>query len=111
MIEIGLLVALGFLIASLLAVLFAGPFWRRAVRLTTRRIEATMPMSLTDIQAEKDQIRAEYAVELRRAEIARDREKENAARFLVERNKHRVEIAELKNRIDAPGGRGCRTRQ
>ena len=101
MIEIGLLVALGFLVASLLAVLFAGPFWRRAVRLTTRRIEATMPMSLADIQAEKDQIRAEYAVELRRAEIARDREKENAARFLVERNKHRVEIAELKNEIDA----------
>lgn len=101
MIEYGLLVALGFFIASFLAILFAGPFWRRAVRLTKKRLEATMPMSIADIQAEKDQIRADCAVRIRRAEMARDREKENAARFLVERNKFKVEIGDLKARIDA----------
>jgi chromosome segregation ATPase len=101
MIEYALLVAVGFLLAGLLALLFAGPFWRRAVRLTTKRLEATMPMSPADIQADKDQLRAEYAVEIRRLEMAYEREKEHAARFLVERNKHKVEIAEMKARLKA----------
>lgn len=99
MIEYAMLIALGFLAASILAVLFAGPFWRRAVRLTKKRLEATMPMTIADIEADKDRLRAEYAVRLRRLEMAHDREKENAARFLVERNKHRVEINELKEQV------------
>ncbi len=101
MIEYALLVALGFLVAGILALLFAGPFWRRAVRLTTKRLEATMPMSIADIHADKDQMRAEYAVEIRRLEIAHDREKEHAARYLVERNKHKVEIGEMKTQLKA----------
>ena len=66
MIDIGMYVALGFLLASLLALIVAPAFWRRAVRLTKRRIEMTMPMSASDIQADKDQLRAEFAIELRR---------------------------------------------
>lgn len=99
MIEYAMFAALGFLVASILAVLFAGPFWNRAVRLTKKRLEATMPLSLADIRADKDHLRAQHAVELRRLEIAHDREKENAARFLIERNKAKVEIAELKSKL------------
>lgn len=101
MIEYALLVALGFLLAGMLTLLFAGPFWRRAVRLTTKRLETTLPMSLADIQADKDQLRAEYAVEIRRLEMAHDREKEHAARYLVERNKYKVEIAGLASQLAA----------
>lgn len=101
MIQNIMFVVLGFFLAGLLALLFAGPFWRRAVRLTTKRLEATMPMSVADINADKDQLRAEYAIRVRRLEIAHEREKDNAARFLVERNKHKVTIAELKNEIKA----------
>lgn len=101
MIEYALLVALGFLLAGLLTLLFAGPFWRRAVRLTTKRLETTLPMSLADIQADKDQLRAEYAVEIRRLEMAHDREKGHAARYLVERNKYKVEIAGLTSQLAA----------
>ena len=43
MIDIGMYVALGFLLASLLALMVAPAFWRRAVRLTKRRVEMTMP--------------------------------------------------------------------
>ncbi len=99
MIQYVMLVALGFFLAGLLTLLFAGPFWRRAVRLTTKRLEATMPMSVADIQADKDQLRAESAIRIRRLEIAHEREKEKAARYLVERNKHKVTIAELKNEL------------
>lgn len=101
MIQMALLVALGFLAASLLAILFAGPFWRRAERLTEKRIAATMPISPGDIRADKDRLRAEYAVRLRRLEMAHEKERDNAARFLIERNRHRIEIGELNNRIAA----------
>ncbi len=97
MIDIGLYAALGFLIASLLALMLAPPLWNRAVRLTTRRLESTMPMSITDIQADKDQLRAEYAIRLRRVEVALEKAKEKATRELVESNKRRIEIAELRN--------------
>jgi hypothetical protein len=100
MIDVAMYAALGFLVASLLALMLAPPLWKRAVRLTTRRVEATMPMSVSDIQADKDQLRAEFAIELRRVEVARDRARDKAARELVEANKRRVEIAELKTAFD-----------
>src|SRR3990172_3358184 len=95
MIDIGMYVALGFLLASLLALMVAPAFWRRAVSLTKRRVEMTMPMSASDIQADKDQLRAEFAIELRRVEVALEKAKDKAARELVEANKRRVEIAVL----------------
>jgi hypothetical protein len=87
--------ALGFLVGCLLALMLAPPLWNRAVKLTTRKLEATMPMSLNDIQADKDQLRAEFAIELRKVEVALDKTKEKAARELIEANKRRVEIAVL----------------
>ena len=105
MIDVGMYAALGFLIASLLALMLAPPLWNRAVRLTTRRLEATMPMSVADIQADKDQLRAEFAIELRRVEVALEKAKDKAARELVEANKRRVEVAEVKVELDAAKGR------
>src|SRR3990170_4665662 len=87
--------ALGFLLGCLLALMLAPPLWNRAVKLTTRKLEATMPMSLNDIQADKDQLRAEFAIELRKVEVALGKAKERAARELIEANKRRVEIAVL----------------
>jgi predicted nucleic acid-binding Zn-ribbon protein len=105
MIDIGMYVALGFLLASLLALIVAPAFWRRAARLTKRRIEMTMPMSASDIQADKDQLRAEFAIELRRVEVALEKAKDKAARELVEANKRRVEISEIKSELEGTKGR------
>ncbi len=92
--------ALGFLLGCLLALMLAPPLWNRAVKLTTRRLEATMPMSLVDIQADKDQLRAEFAIEIRKVEVALDKAKEKAARELIEANKRRVEIQMLKTELE-----------
>ena len=105
MIDIGMYVALGFLLASLLALMVAPAFWRRAVRLTRRRVEMTMPMSASDIQADKDQLRAEFTIELRRVEVALEKAKDKAARELVEANKRRVEISEIKTELEGTRGR------
>jgi predicted RNase H-like nuclease (RuvC/YqgF family) len=104
MIDAVMFAALGFLVASLLALMLAPPLWHRAVRLTTRRLEATMPMSVTDIQADKDQLRAEYAIELRRVEVALEKAKDKAARELVQANKRRVEISVLNQELGAAKG-------
>ena len=93
--------ALGFLLGCLLALMLAPPLWNRAVKLTTRKLEATMPMSLNDIQADKDQLRAEFAIELRKVEVALDKAKEKATRELIEANKRRVEIAMLNTDLSA----------
>src|SRR4029079_7129427 len=105
MIDIGMYVALGFLLASLLALMVAPAFWKRAVRLTRRRVETTMPISAADIQADKDQLRAEFAIELRRVEVALEKAKDKAARELVEANKRRVEISEIKTELEGTRGR------
>ncbi|GHD12042.1 hypothetical protein ACFOEZ_08795 [Tianweitania populi] len=79
---------LGFLVAGLLAILIAPAFRRRAERLTRQRLEATLPMSLNEMQAERDRVRAEYAVEVRRVEADAKSQKSKA-------NERSVEVARL----------------
>jgi chromosome segregation ATPase len=60
---------LGVLACGFVVVLFAPAVLRRAVRLTRRRLEATMPLTKTEIVAEKDGVRAELAMAARRLEM------------------------------------------
>jgi len=69
LIELILYFTLGFLSAAFLVALMAPAVWRRAVRLTTRRIEASIPLTLDEIRADKDSLRAEHAMEARRLEM------------------------------------------
>ena len=73
MIEQVLIFGLGFLVAGLLWLILLPAFWNRAVRLTRERIERALPMSLNEISAEQDRLRASFAVEQRRAEQAVER--------------------------------------
>jgi len=68
LIEQVMIFALGFLTAGLLALLFLPAFWRRAVRLSTRRLEMLMPLSMDEVIAERDGVRAEAAMRERRLE-------------------------------------------
>ena len=66
MIESIMLFGIGFLVASLLGLVVVPLVHNRAVRLTVRRLEAATPLSMAEIQAEKDQLRAEFAMSTRR---------------------------------------------
>lgn len=68
MIEQIMYFALGLLMAALVTIALLPALWRRAVRLTQSQLEATLPLSPEEIAAEKDQLRAAHAVELRRME-------------------------------------------
>jgi chromosome segregation ATPase len=60
--------ALGFLAATLIALLVIPAINQRAERLAWRRAEALFPMSISELTAEKDHLRAEFAVLQRRIE-------------------------------------------
>lgn len=68
MIEQIMYFALGMLVAALVTIALLPALWRRAVRLTRARLEATMPLTPSEIAAEKDQLRARFAVDIRRKE-------------------------------------------
>jgi chromosome segregation ATPase len=80
--------ALGFLAAGLIALAAAPAFWRRAIRLSTRRLEMQLPLSPDEILAGRDLLRAEFAVERRRLE-----QKAEALNHL-----HAADMAELGRR-------------
>lgn len=70
MIEPVLYFTLGLLTSGLLALMIAPAIWSRAVRLTRRRIEASQPLTLAEIKADRDQLRADFAVTARRLELS-----------------------------------------
>jgi len=61
--------AIGFLVASLLGLVLVPLVHNRAVRLTAKRLEATTSLSQAELQAEKDHLRAEFAVRARQLEL------------------------------------------
>ncbi|NLH80417.1 MAG: hypothetical protein GX458_06200 [Phyllobacteriaceae bacterium] len=69
-IDLAMWFALGVLAAGILALLLMGAVWRRAVRLTTRRVRAALPTDLDEVRAETDLMRAAHAREVRRFELA-----------------------------------------
>jgi chromosome segregation ATPase len=94
-IESILFFSLGFLCAGFLALMIAPAIWRRAVAMTRRRIEASVPLSLADIEADKDRMRAEFAMSTRRLEMSIKAFKEKAAVQVIEINRNRDELKRL----------------
>ena len=94
-----MLVALGFLAASLLGLLVASAFWSRAVRLTTARIKQSMPVSEPEIKADRDRLRAEYAIKVHKLETQLDQAKLERARQLIEINRRDASISTLETDV------------
>jgi hypothetical protein len=90
-----MLVVLGFLGASLLGLLVASAFWSRAVRLTTARIKQSMPVSEPEIKADRDKLRAEYAIKVHKLETQLEHAKLARARQLIEINRRDASISTL----------------
>lgn len=82
MIQPALFFALGALSVALVALLAAPGFRRSAERAAKRRLEAGMPMSMNEIEAGKDALRAEFAAATARfeqdARTLRDKHNEQA---------------------------------
>lgn len=75
---------LGFACAAFAAVLLVPLVWRRAARLTRKRLEATLPISINDVRAERDELRAEFSIAERTLERGIDQARQHAAEVRVE---------------------------
>ncbi len=96
MIEPIMFFAIGFLVASLFGLVLIPLVHNRAVRLTMRRLEAATPLSMAEIQADKDQLRAEFAMSTRRLELSVEQMKAKTTSQLAELGKKTDAINRLK---------------
>jgi chromosome segregation ATPase len=96
MVEPIMYLAIGFLVAMLLGLMIVPLIHNRAVRLTTRRMEAATPLSMAEIQADKDQLRAEFAMSARRLEMSVDQLKHKTTSQLAELGKKTDAINRMK---------------
>ena len=115
MIEKIMYLGIGFLFAGLIGVAVMPLVHGRAVRLTIRRLEAALPQSMEEIQADKDLLRAEFAMSTRRLEMSVEQLKTKSTsqlaelgrkgdainRLKVERDALKVEIVALKTQVEA----------
>ncbi|MBO0757558.1 MAG: hypothetical protein J2P54_17040 [Bradyrhizobiaceae bacterium] len=96
MIEPIMLFGIGFLVASVIGLGIIPLVHNRAVRLTIRRLEAATPLSMVEIQADKDQLRAEFAMSTRRLEMSVEQLKAKTTSQLTELGKKSDAINRLK---------------
>jgi chromosome segregation ATPase len=87
---------LGLLVAGLMALVIMPAIWRRAVRLTKRRIEAATPISMAEFRADKDHLRADFALQTRRLELTIDNLRQRLSEQLGEVAQARVDAVQIK---------------
>ncbi|MGB3337842.1 MAG: hypothetical protein WBA73_11745 [Devosia sp.] len=92
--------ALGLLAASLVSLIILPAVWKRAVRLTKRRIEAATPITMAEFRADKDQLRAEFALSTRRLEMNVETLRKRLAEQLGDVNQKRSDLGMLKAERD-----------
>jgi predicted RNase H-like nuclease (RuvC/YqgF family) len=96
MVEPIMFFGIGFLFAALIGLIIIPLVQARAVRLTMRRLEAATPLSMAEIQADKDQLRAEFAMSTRRLEMSVEQMKAKTTSQLAELGKKSDAINRLK---------------
>ena len=98
-IQSAMLVVLGFSIAGLIACALAPAYRRRAARLATLELKRTMPLTEAEIAADKDRIRADYAIRVHRLETDLEHLTVENARQLVEINRRDARISALEGDV------------
>jgi hypothetical protein len=106
MIEALMYFGIGFLLAALSVLVVTPLVHGRAVRLTTRRVKATIPQSFAEVVADKDLLRAEFAMSTRRLETNVEQLKTKSANQLAELgskadaiNRLKVEVGTLREQL------------
>jgi chromosome segregation ATPase len=99
LIEQAMYFALGFLVAGLITLLFLPAFWRRALRLSMRRLQMLAPMSMEEVVAERDLLRADFAARERRLEQEMEAIKASKAFDMAAVGRHAARVAQAEARL------------
>ncbi len=95
-----MLFGIGLLAGCLLMLVFVPLVHKRAVRITTRNIVDVIPLAATQIQADKDQLRAQFAMAVRQLEHNIEDMKTRSASQLSQIGRRTVEINRLRVELD-----------
>jgi hypothetical protein len=98
MIEPVMLCGIGLLGGCLLMLAFLPVVHDRAVRLTKRQLAESTPMTVSEIQAEKDHLRAEFAMSVRRLEVRMEEMRVKAMNRTAD--KQHSEVSRLRVELD-----------
>lgn len=90
-----MLVMLGFLIAALIVVALLPAYRRRIERFTTEALKRSLPLTEEEIRADKDRLRADFAMEVHKRDRKLEAASLSAARQSVEINRRDAKIQEL----------------
>jgi chromosome segregation ATPase len=104
MIESIMFFAGGFLVAGLLGLALISSVHHRAVRLTQRRLQDSIPLSMTEIQADRDKLRAKFAMSARRLEMTVEQLEANVTNQRGEIARKSEAIARLKAQLAEKDG-------
>lgn len=99
-IETIMLFALGFILAALIAMFLGRGLWNYGVKIGQRRMQKLSPLSITEVQADRDRLRAEYAVMTRKLELRLDDLKDRMAEQMAEVSRNKTRIEDLHGEID-----------
>lgn len=99
-IQSAMLVALGFFTAGLIGFLLAPFYGRRTARIAMDKLRATMPLTSAEIVADKDRLRARYALTIHKLEQKLEKGAYAAARQRVELNRRDAGISELEGEVE-----------
>ncbi len=95
-----MLVGLGFLGALLLGLVVLPAYRRRMVRLTTLRIKRAMPLTEDEIRADKDRLRAEFAMVIHELDAKLEKGSLAVARQRVDINRRDAAISGLEGEVE-----------
>ncbi len=100
MIESLMLCAIGLLGGCLLMLFFLPVVHERAVRLTKKRLVEATPLTVNEIQAEWDALRAQFAMSVRHLEISMEEMRAKTATRHDGVGKHTAELSRLHLELD-----------
>ncbi|MGB7204401.1 MAG: hypothetical protein WBD37_02890 [Anderseniella sp.] len=98
-IETIMLVALGFVAALLVGLLLFRVVWSYALSLGKRRVEKRAPSAIAELKADRDRLKAEYAMQGRRLQLRLDDIKTRMTEQMAEASRNRNRIEQLAGEI------------
>ena len=94
-------VILGFLLAAFLLLLLQPAYRRRIERFAIESLKRTLPLTEAEINADKDRIRASFAIDVHKLEMKLEESSLSAARQSVEINRRDAKVHDLEQAIAA----------
>ena len=97
--ETVMLVALGFVAALMVCLLVVRGLWSYAVGLGRRRVERRAPSHIAELKADRDRLKAEFAMQGRRLQLRLDDLKTRMAEQMAEASRNRNRIEQLASEL------------